>query len=323
MANASVASDPAATWATSLLSPTPALALLRIVYYFPRLTQFYKYIKFVERLLSRKSEIQRILEGVEGGPTAESSWKIDFAIQNSFVLPKANAYFSTSASEEPVDELDECSSNEIETTKLSACQHLPRLRETLYAHLSNLDDNYRLIRKLIARSQRSFDWKSSEDEKNLRAIWRYLMPEDALDVVLDKRWQDVGFQGSDPSTDFRATGMLGLDSLLFFAREHSSSSQIATELNGTPNWYPFALASIAVCDFVLSLLKHRDLQYLLFSKEKDKREQFVFEFHSRLLVMFHLEWKSKQENVMQFERLFSEFKSRIRYLVRAGIMPEG
>ena len=31
---------------------------------------------------------------------------------------------------------------------------------------------------------------------------------------VSKQWQDIGFQGDDPKTDFRGMGMLGLLNLL-------------------------------------------------------------------------------------------------------------
>ena len=32
---------------------------------------------------------------------------------------------------------------------------------------------------------------------------------------ISKQWQDIGFQGNNPATDFRGMGLLGLKSLLY------------------------------------------------------------------------------------------------------------
>jgi hypothetical protein len=36
------------------------------------------------------------------------------------------------------------------------------------------------------------------------------MPDKVLSERISKDWQDIGFQGKDPATDFRGTGYLGL-----------------------------------------------------------------------------------------------------------------
>lgn len=40
-----------------------------------------------------------------------------------------------------------------------------------------------------------------------------------LEARISKQWQDLGFQGNNPATDFRGMGMLGLQCLLY---PHSS-----------------------------------------------------------------------------------------------------
>ena len=35
-----------------------------------------------------------------------------------------------------------------------------------------------------------------------------------LNQRVTKQWQDIGFQGEDPKTDFRGMGMLGLHNLM-------------------------------------------------------------------------------------------------------------
>ena len=51
----------------------------------------------------------------------------------------------------------------------------------------------------------------------LQELWACLYPEEEL-VPGSDQWQRIGFQGKDPSTDFRGTGVLGLKHLLYCAR---------------------------------------------------------------------------------------------------------
>ena len=41
------------------------------------------------------------------------------------------------------------------------------------------------------------------------------MPDICLESRVTKQWQDIGFQGNNPATDFRGMGVLGLRCLLY------------------------------------------------------------------------------------------------------------
>lgn len=54
----------------------------------------------------------------------------------------------------------------------------------------------------------------------LRKLWQQLRPDNASDLdagMIGKHWKDIGFQGSDPATDFRGMGLLSLENLVFFS----------------------------------------------------------------------------------------------------------
>lgn len=51
----------------------------------------------------------------------------------------------------------------------------------------------------------SFDSRNAEHEDKVLRLWHLLMPNQPLDARITKQWQDIGFQGDDPMTDFRGT----------------------------------------------------------------------------------------------------------------------
>jgi len=51
-------------------------------------------------------------------------------------------------------------------------------------------------------------------EAKLMRLWTNLMNDRKLTARESTEWVDVGFQGKDPSTDFRGAGVLGLEQLL-------------------------------------------------------------------------------------------------------------
>lgn len=71
---------------------------------------------------------------------------------------------------------------------------------------------------LIAQIERtrlqSFSSDNPEHERMLMSVWIGLKGEnDRLAERVTKRWSEIGFQGANPSTDFRGMGMLALEGL--------------------------------------------------------------------------------------------------------------
>lgn len=53
-----------------------------------------------------------------------------------------------------------------------------------------------------------YDSGNFEHEDKLLRLWRLLMPDRSLDARISKQWQEIGFQGDDPMTDFRGKLLL-------------------------------------------------------------------------------------------------------------------
>lgn len=77
---------------------------------------------------------------------------------------------------------------------------------------------YNLAKIRFARTSK-YDKKNDEHEEKLQKLWSTLKPDEELAERLTKKWIDIGFQGADPATDFRGSGILGLDQLLSVTTE--------------------------------------------------------------------------------------------------------
>lgn len=53
-----------------------------------------------------------------------------------------------------------------------------------------------------------YDSDNLEHESKLLDLWTQLMPDEELTARVTKQWQEIGFQGDDPKTDFRGMGKL-------------------------------------------------------------------------------------------------------------------
>ena len=72
----------------------------------------------------------------------------------------------------------------------------------------------RLVKEVEALRSESFDSENLRHEKSLIELWNLLQPGVPLMSRKSKEWQNIGFQGDDPKTDFRGMGLLGLENLL-------------------------------------------------------------------------------------------------------------
>lgn len=74
----------------------------------------------------------------------------------------------------------------------------------------------------------------------------------------DEQWKDMGWQNADPTSDFRAAGILGLDNLLYLGREHPALFRdLRSKARGArSSWeYPFGAAGMNVTWTLVELLQ--------------------------------------------------------------------
>ncbi|XP_013862674.1 ELMO domain-containing protein 3 [Austrofundulus limnaeus] len=111
-------------------------------------------------------------------------------------------------------------------------------------------------------------------------------------------WENIGFQGTDPATDLRGTGFLGLMHTLYFvmdpeilplARDIYKLSQHPTQN------FPFSVMSINMTRIALQVLREEAL-----SKECNRRQQVVGvlnEFYVATYLHLYQLWKTQQKTI--------------------------
>lgn len=84
-------------------------------------------------------------------------------------------------------------------------------------------------RQLLARLEKvrtiAYDAENEVHQMLLRKLWSLLQPDIELKSLISKQWADIGFQGTDPSTDFRGMGLLSLENLVFFATVYTDHAR--------------------------------------------------------------------------------------------------
>ena len=143
------------------------------------------------------------------------------------------------------------------------------------------------------------------------------------DRASTSQWNEVGFQGKDPATDFRGMGLLGLIQLVYFAETYPEKARaLLLESEHPRRWFPWAVTGVNVTSFVVELLvEERVLDGRLVEvKEEGGREggreggmKVVHEVYCQVWEEVGRAWvEADAENVMAFPKVWSEVRRRER-----------
>ncbi|NXT75924.1 ELMD3 protein, partial [Zapornia atra] len=132
-------------------------------------------------------------------------------------------------------------------------------------------------------------------------------------------WEELGFQGSDPSTDLRGAGMLALMQMLFFvmdsqtlplAREIFHLSQHETQASATTllllQNFPFCIMSVNITHIVLQALREERL-----SRECNRRRQVIAvlnDLYAAAFLQLYLVWKQQHKTIADSGSLLKELE---------------
>ncbi|XP_056138720.1 ELMO domain-containing protein 3 [Lampris incognitus] len=182
----------------------------------------------------------------------------------------------------------------------------PTIRRTGLAAITHfLFGPPRLHRELLeerdlvfAIAQCSLDNSQTVHMRVLQTIYKRLIGSRLDCPRYGTHWENIGFQGTDPATDLRGTGFLGLMHTLYFvmdpetlplARDIYKLSQHPTQS------FPFSVMSINMTRIALQVLREEAL-----SKECNRRQQVVGvlnEFYVATYLHLYQLWKTQQKTI--------------------------
>ncbi|XP_022909483.1 ELMO domain-containing protein 2 [Onthophagus taurus] len=195
----------------------------------------------------------------------------------------------------------------------------PRIHFQFVSSFSKCVEQIWGYRQLLAivEEQRTtaYDSDNNDHEEKLFLLWEKLMPYVKLDGRVTKQWQDIGFQGDDPKTDFRGMGILGLDNLLFFATEYNGPAlHVLSHANHPKHGYCFAIVGINLTYMAWKLLKSGDAKTYFYNVSKTLPTIRLFhQFYSYLFYEFDRYWiECKPKNMMEFSSISEKFENNIK-----------
>jgi len=131
---------------------------------------------------------------------------------------------------------------------------------------------------------------------------------------VSEQWKTIGFQGTDPSTDFRGMGVLGLDNLLYFAEAYSEVWRkiVTIQAERKERDYPVAVAGINVTQMMYDIFKINQQEdsgtvySVLFDHPKSFHEIYV-----TVLRVLDNTWDEMNASYMDFPKVIAAVKKQI------------
>ncbi|PIA30690.1 hypothetical protein AQUCO_05400058v1 [Aquilegia coerulea] len=167
------------------------------------------------------------------------------------------------------------------------------------------------LQRLQERLQVPFDETRPDHQEALRALWHAAFPEVKLKGLISEQWKEMGWQGPNPSTDFRGCGYISLENLLFFARTYPASfHRLLFKQDGKrAMWeYPFAVAGINVSFMLIQMLdlysaKPKCLPGVNFVKILSEDEEAFDVLYCIAFEMMDAQWLAMRASYMEFNEV--------------------
>ncbi|KAG4967692.1 hypothetical protein AAZX31_12G103700 [Glycine max] len=164
------------------------------------------------------------------------------------------------------------------------------------------------LQRLQERLQVPYDETRPDHQESLRALWHCSFPNVSLEGLISDQWKDMGWQGPNPSTDFRGCGFISLENLLFFARKYPESfHKLLLKKDGKrATWeYPFAVAGINISFMLIQMLdlcseKPRCLPGMNFVKLLGENEEAFDVLYCIAFEMMDAQWLAMHASYMDF-----------------------
>ncbi|XP_020211710.1 ELMO domain-containing protein A [Cajanus cajan] len=164
------------------------------------------------------------------------------------------------------------------------------------------------LRRLKRRMKVFFDASRLDHQDALRALWSASFPGQELQSLISDQWKEMGWQGRDPSTDFRGAGFISLENLLFFAKTFSISFQRILKKQGGKGaiWeYPFAAAGVNITFMIMQMLDLDATKPMTFVRavflQMLSENEWAFDLlYCVAFVVMDKQWRERNATYMEF-----------------------
>ncbi|XP_047980898.1 ELMO domain-containing protein A-like isoform X1 [Salvia hispanica] len=182
--------------------------------------------------------------------------------------------------------------------------------------------------RLQSRLDVPYDGSNPEHQEALLALWHASFPEKELQSLISDQWKEMGWQGKDPTTDFRGGGFISLENLLYFAKNFPKSFQdlLRKKEGNRAVWeYPFAVAGVNITFMLIQMLdleayKPRTLVGAAFLKFHAENESAFDLLYCITFKLMDRQWLSMRASYMDFNAVMKSTRRQLESeLLREGV----
>ncbi|NXL54843.1 ELMD3 protein, partial [Podilymbus podiceps] len=177
----------------------------------------------------------------------------------------------------------------------------------------------------LAMAQCGLDDNESVHMRILQTIYKRLTRSRLGCPRYGTHWEELGFQGADPGTDLRGTGMLGLMQMLYFVMDsrtlplaheifklsqHETQARpptsFACSLRPRPPNFPFCIMSVNITRIVVQALREERL-----SRECNRRQQVIAvlnDLYAAAFLRLYRLWKWQHKTIADSGFLLKELE---------------
>ena len=191
-------------------------------------------------------------------------------------------------------------------------------RTVLDAALRQLQNTATAAKVIAALRSEKYDRENPHHESLLTRLWKALKPGVTLSKRISDDWEELGFQGKDPATDFRGNGVLGLANLVYFAENHGafarkmmSEGGFTEERSQTMQWYMLAVTGINLTSPIAAMVASGEVdRFLKGDVPATVQPDDVLghpsiilhsQLYSTLMMQFHNLWMKQKPAIAHFE----------------------
>ncbi|CAN1765489.1 ELMO domain-containing protein A, partial [Linum perenne] len=164
-----------------------------------------------------------------------------------------------------------------------------------------------------------FDGSLLQHQDALKQLWRLAYPDRQLPALKSELWKEMGWQGCDPSTDFRGGGYISLENLIYFARTYPNSFQsLLHKKDGKrAEWeYPFAVAGIHISFTLAQMLdlqkgKPKTQAGIRFIEMLERDEMAFDNLYCVAFQMMDAQWLAKRASYMEFNDVMKATRNQL------------
>ncbi|CAH1441087.1 unnamed protein product [Lactuca virosa] len=175
------------------------------------------------------------------------------------------------------------------------------------------------LQRLQNRLDIAYDSSIPEHQEALKALWKAAFPEEELSDLISEQWKEMGWQGKDPSTDFRGGGFISLENLLYFARNFQKSFQdlLRKQEGDRAMWeYPFAVAGVNITFMLIQMLdleavKPRSFVGATFLKFLSENESAFDLLYCITFKLMDHQWLAMHASYMDFNTVMKSTRRQL------------